>query len=152
MILAFKGVDQMTAALAFREKTSSAEDSSLVVRRYPNDVLLFVVKGHLHKSIVKGMIEHTRALTSKGERFAVFHDWSEVTSYDSWARLELTRLMLTGHGDFICTHILTSSREVRFGVEVANIVLGYKIDEHTDRATFDRAMQKRLALRVVTRA
>jgi hypothetical protein len=110
------------------------------MRQLGANVLLFEVSGHLSLEVAKAMIERAERLLAKVDRVHAFHDWEQVTGYDNAARLELTGFMFSRRQHFISAHLLVTEQVTAFGVEVANIVLTNKINVHSERASFKKAL------------
>jgi hypothetical protein len=75
----------------------------------------------------------------------MFHDWGEMTSYDSEARSSLTRWTIVNRKSIGSVVFLVRSKLVAMGVATANLAtspLGVTLHSHTDRAAFERELAK----------
>jgi hypothetical protein len=117
------------------------EEGDLQMRQLGPNVLLFQVSGHLSVAVANTMIERAERLIGEVGRVHAFHDWEHVTGYDNASRLELTGFMFTSRQSFASAHLLVKEQLVAFGVEVANIVLTNKINVHSERASFKKALE-----------
>lgn len=88
-------------------------------------VVDYRVWGHFDMELANHMLEHVeQQLDRVGGQFAAFHDWSEMTSYETRARLRLTAWVLKHRARFDGIYILSSQALVSMGVTVANLTLG----------------------------
>lgn len=98
-------------------------------------------------------MEHGDVFLRYGERrvreasgpLRVFHDWFEMTAYDTDARKALTDWSVAHRRDYVEVHIGLASKIVAMGINVANIPLGGLIRAHSSPATFERAFNQCLA-------
>ncbi len=66
----------------------------------------------------------------------VFHDWTELGSYDPAARDELKRWGKLHNPDFLGVHYLVRSKVVAMLISVAALTLGRDLHATTDRERF----------------
>lgn len=66
-----------------------------------------------------------------GSKHYIFHDWMELTGYESRTRLRLTTWSAARRHTFEEVHLAIKSRIVAMGVQVANIALGGFMRAHT---------------------
>jgi hypothetical protein len=72
-----------------------------------------------------------------GGKVYVFHDWMELTGYDSRTRVRLTAWSAAHRNDYQEVHLAVRSRIVAMGVQVANIALGGFMRAHSGTAALE---------------
>lgn len=80
-------------------------------------------------------------------RLTVFHDWAEMTSYESGARDELKRWGKDHNDDFDHVEYLVRSKVVAMLISVAALTIGRDLHATTDRAAFEADLARALARR-----
>lgn len=108
-------------------------------------VLEFRVCGYFDIELADRMLELAdKELDRTLARFVAFHDWDEMTSYDTRARLRLTAWVLTNRERFDAIHILTNASLVSMGVSVANMALGRFMTSYgpRERDRYDAALRE----------
>jgi hypothetical protein len=80
-----------------------------------------------------------------GQRLKAFHDWEEVTSYDTRCRIQLTTWGVRFRNQIDCVNILTRSKVVTMGVTVATIVLPGMVRVFAKREEFQIALATAIA-------
>lgn len=88
-----------------------------------------------------------RIRQAEGRSLFVFHDWLEMTGYESECRKRLTSWSVARRKSYAEVHLATKSKLVVMGVGVANIALGGLIRTHPTRDLLERELG-----RVVERA
>lgn len=83
------------------------------------------VAGHLSVELARRIIEYVDPMFENG-RVLGFHDWFEMTGYDSASRNELTQWSLR-RADLAQINIGTRTKLVSMGVTVAGMVLGERV-------------------------
>lgn len=74
----------------------------------------------------------------------IFHDWDEMTDYETEARAQLTQFGMEARKSFDGVHMLVRSKIVQFGVQAANLVVR-RIQLYEARAPFEAALRRALA-------
>ncbi len=74
----------------------------------------------------------------------VFHDWIEMTGYESRSRQRLTAWSLANLDAYSEVHLALRSKLVAMGVQVANIALGGKIRVCTTRVRLEVELRQAL--------
>jgi hypothetical protein len=113
-------------------------------------VLAYRLWGHLDGAITDRLLELTEQRLATTERRVVgFHDWSELESYETSARLRMTSWVLERRDRCEAIHILSRSRLVSMGVAVANMALGRFLVSYgpCERDRFDAALQAAISAR-----
>ncbi len=77
----------------------------------------------------------------------VFHDWMELSGYDTKTRIRLTRWSVAHRHAFEEVHLAVRSRIIAMGVQVANVAVGGMMHAHTGIATLEVELAR--VLRVV---
>jgi hypothetical protein len=96
------------------------------------------VTGHLDVKMAQRIIDFAEPLYALGS-VAGFHDWFEMTGYESRSRIALTQWVL-GHRAKSRLFIGVRSKLVAMGVSVANLALGDLIEVHASLATLEEAL------------
>jgi len=86
----------------------------------------------------------TRRVVAKAGGHIAFHDWDEMTDYDSEARSRLTNVALELTKRIEAMHMLTRSTVVRLGVKAASLVIP-RLRMHDDRRSFEQELRRALA-------
>jgi len=73
-------------------------------------------------------------------KLAVFHDWLEMTGYDSSCRKRITEWTVKNLAHYAEVHVALRSKIVAMGVQVANIALGGLVHTHKNLASLEAAM------------
>jgi len=76
----------------------------------------------------------------------VFHDWADMSRYDTEARVKLTEYANRRIRCFASTNILVRSRLLAMGITVANIILRNHIQVYGHRERFDKELRRAMAL------
>jgi hypothetical protein len=105
-------------------------------------VVLTKVIGHASTPIVNEYLEHLGPECARG-KVEVFHDWYDVTGYDTEARKALTEWNLAHQSSVVQVHMLVKSKVVAMGVSVASVVAGRDFAVYSDRARFDNVLALR---------
>ncbi len=111
----------------------------LTFERLCSAVLAFHFTGHLEEAAARKIIELRSAAFDDVERAEEFHDWWQMSSYDSASRALLTEDSLKRRQQISRIHLLIASRLVRMGVSVATIVLGDQLVPYAERNAFETA-------------
>jgi hypothetical protein len=86
-------------------------------------------------------------LKQAGGKIYIFHDWMEMTGYDSQTRYRLTKWSAEYRASYEEVHLAVRSRIVAMGVQVANIALGGFMRVHTGIAGLELELAR--VLRVI---
>lgn len=136
-----------------------------VERRFPTggielsvpaaQVVVIHVWGHLDVAIGDFMLDFMEQRLATTDRcFQAFHDWSEVETYDTMARLRLTAWIAERRDRFEAIHVLSGSRLVSMGIAVANLALDRFINAYNQdqRARYEAALSEALARKTPPRS
>jgi hypothetical protein len=101
---------------------------------------VFVTQGEGHMTD-----EHCEFLEAYGEdrirqssgKLYVFHDWMELTGYDTKTRIRLTHWSVAHRKAYEEVHLAVRSRIIAMGVQVANVAVGGMMRAHTGIATLE---------------
>ncbi len=106
-------------------------------------VYVTVATGHLEAPGAQLIVDYgndrIRAATGK---LYVFHDWLDMTGYESSCRQQLTAWTAETRGSLAELHIAFRSKLVAMGVQVANLALGGLIRMHEDRSSLERELRR----------
>lgn len=105
-------------------------------------VVLTRVAGHASTPIVREYIDHLGKICAQG-KVEIFHDWYEMTGYDTDARKALTDWNLTHQTDVVEVHMLVKSKVVAMGISVASLVAGRDFAVYSDRRKFENLLSLR---------
>lgn len=115
----------------------SARGSFAFWQLRPN-VYLTEVSGYMTPDMSRTIIECAEPLYAQGKLYG-FHNWLDMSNYDSACRVELTAWVLR-HRRASVLHIALLSRMVAMGVTVANLALGNLIHIHNDSAGLEASL------------
>jgi len=85
-----------------------------------------------------------RIQAARGRKLRVFHDWIDMTGYDSQCRTRMTAWSLKHLREYAEVHIALRSKIVAMGVQVANIALRGIIQAHNDRTRVEVELRRAL--------
>ena len=94
--------------------------------------------GQLKPEMSNMLMKHAERLYAGDHIVYGFHDWLEMTHYDSACRIDLTKWVLS-HRTQSVLHIAVRSPVIAMGVSVANIVLGSLIHIHRSANALEEA-------------
>ena len=112
------------------------------------DVYATQGEGHMtdeHYEFVRAYGEER--IRSAGGKLYCFHDWLEMTGYDSSSRVKLTTWSIAHRHAFQEVHLAVRSRVVVLGVQVANIAIGGLIRTHSGIASVEIELARVMATR-----
>lgn len=100
--------------------------------------------GRLGAGLEEPFMQQVDSIIDQGYKYAVYHDWSEMTGYDSFVRQRLTSWtsMQQAAGQLKSIDILVRARVVAMGVQVASMILGGAIKSHTSLHEFQSALER----------
>jgi hypothetical protein len=81
-----------------------------------------------------------------GGKLYVFHDWLDMTGYDSKTRVRLTLWSVAHRNAYEEVHLAVRSRIVAMGVQVANVPLGGFMRAHTGLASLEVELARVMSL------
>lgn len=84
-------------------------------------------------------LERIRAAPGK---ITVFHDWLDMTGYESRCRQRLTSWSMARLHHYEEVHLGVRSKIVAMGVQVANLALGGLISAHSNRAKLEVQLER----------
>ena len=102
------------------------------------DVYATQGEGHMqdeHFEFIKAYGEER--IRRAGGKVYVFHDWTEMTGYDSSSRVKLTSWSIAHRDCFQEAHLAVRSRVIVLGVQVANIAVGGFMRAHSGTASLE---------------
>jgi hypothetical protein len=102
-------------------------------------LLVSRVTGYLGLEGAREIESIFRKQVAEDGRHLGFHDWHEMSDYDSDARVLLTHVVYELLSQVRGVHFLVQSRVVAFGVQAANLVLR-RLMVHPSEASFDREL------------
>ncbi len=129
----------------YRVLEEKDERGSLEIFLPPKDLCVTVARGHLSLLMARRWIEVIDPHFRKSTVFRTFHDWQELTSYDSAARRALTTWLLANAKSVASADFLVSSKLVAMGVSAANVLTtlaGLPFVAHTDRPVFEAELRR----------
>ena len=100
--------------------------------------------GFMTRAMSNLIMEHGEKLYARGGTVYGFHDWLQMSNYESHCRVELTNWVLSHRAQSVL-HIAVASRIVAMGVAVANMMLGSLIHIHANEREIERALRDVLA-------
>ncbi len=121
---------------------------TLVIRRPAEGVLLFVETGYLVGTraplIQKALDDELRA----HQELIIFVDGEQLRGYDPPIRTVPSDWLKKHAAQVVCQHMLVRSQVAKMGLSVARLVLGALVEGHTERSTFERALEDAVRGRV----
>jgi hypothetical protein len=110
---------------------------------------VFVTQGEGHMTD-----DHCSFIVQYGEerikrysgKLYVFHDWLEMTGYDSRTRIRLTAWSVAHRHLYEEVHLAVRSRIIAMGVQVANVAVGGIMRAHTGIATLEVELARAMRL------
>lgn len=105
------------------------------------------VTGHLTVKMTRRWMDVIDPYFARKVVFDTFHDWEEMTSYDSTARRALTSWVVANHRCVRSAHFLVGSKLVAMGVSAASLataLVGLPMVAHSTRAAFEAELVKAL--------
>ncbi len=106
-------------------------------------VYVTVVSGHLEEAGAELIVQYgTGRVRAAPGKLHVFHDWIEMTGYESGCRHRLTTWTAAYRDSVADAHLALRSKLVAMGVQVANLALGGMIKTHTNRGTLEHALRR----------
>jgi hypothetical protein len=102
------------------------------------------VSGHMDESHAELFESYglRRIQHAKGAKIRVFHDWYDMTGYESKCRQRLTSWSIRHLDVYAEVHICLRSKIVAMGVQVANIALRSIMRVHPDRAKLELQLRR----------
>ena len=95
-------------------------------------------EGHMQDDHCAFLEKHgEERIRRAGGKLYVFHDWMQMTGYDSKTRIRLTTWSAAHRAAYQEVHLAVRSRIVAMGVQVANIALGGFMRAHTGVASLE---------------
>ncbi len=136
-------------ALVKRNRVVDERDGngSLEIFLPKNDVLVTRAEGHFSAAMARAWITTIDPYFRRGAVLATFHDWDEMTAYDSSARRLLTGWLLANKSGVRTAEFLVSSRLVAMGLSAANLattIAGLVMVAHTARSDFEQSLTRAL--------
>ena len=108
-------------------------------------VIVLQFSGHLELPMAQHMMDGVDRLRMNGRPIDAFDDWQGMDSYETDARVALTDWVRRTRTAFQTLHLLQRSKAVSMGISVANLVLGGLLRSHTDRDSFQKALEEAIA-------
>ncbi len=129
----------------FRECNSSS--GKIRVWTLARNLYVTQGEGHMQDDHAAFLEEYgEERLRRAGGKIYIFHDWMEMTGYDSKTRYKMTTWSAEHRASFEEVHLAVRSRIVAMGVQVANIALGGFMRAHTGIATLELELARVLRL------
>ncbi len=100
------------------------------------------VSGHARLEHLTPIIRAVESEMEAGRRPHVFHDWSEMTGYDSAARVGMAEWYAKVKDGVASVQVLTKNRLVAMGVQVVALAVRADIQIFGNRSAFDAAFRK----------
>ncbi|HVU02131.1 MAG TPA: hypothetical protein VHE30_10275 [Polyangiaceae bacterium] len=101
------------------------------------------VEGHMDESHAALFERYGAAkIADSPGGLCVFHDWIEMTGYDSPCRKRMTEWSVARLGAYREVHIAVRSKLVAMGIQVANIALRGLMRAHRDRVGLEVELRR----------
>lgn len=118
----------------------SNERGTLTFWQIAPHIYVTEVRGFLTEEMSNLLIERAEPLYASVRKLHGFHNWLDMSNYDSACRVELTAWVLR-HRAQSALHIGLRSRMVAMGVSVANLALGSLIQVYPNADALEAALQ-----------
>lgn len=125
-------------------ETYCSRQGTLYLWRPARGLLVTCVVGVLRTDAAAAIETSVLKSASDEGRNISFHDWEEMTNYDSESRVRLTAAAQHALKHCAGIHFLVRSPIVALGVRTANLMLGGRCTLHPSRAAFERALRQLL--------
>lgn len=102
--------------------------------------------GSMTREMSTLIVKHGERLYEGGRVVYGFHDWLEMTNYESASRSDLTSWVLRHRNESVL-HVAVRSPLVAMGVSVADMLLGSLIHIHRSAPALDQALAEAFPLR-----
>jgi hypothetical protein len=100
------------------------------------------ISGHYAESMAAPYLTEMARALGHTKPMVGFHDWSEMTSYDTACRLRMTDWVMRNRAQQAKHHILLRSKLVSMGVATASLILGGDVlVAYTDPARFREVLR-----------
>ncbi|HET6346474.1 MAG TPA: hypothetical protein VFH51_16190 [Myxococcota bacterium] len=99
------------------------------------------VEGHLDLGMYPSILKRCQEVVDSGRRLISFHDWQDMSGYDTGARTEMTLWCLAHAKSLDDAHLLVKHQVVALGVSIA-AVLVRNLKTYTERAAFQEALRR----------
>lgn len=124
------------------------EDGSgrIVVAAVVPGVQVATIWGHFTPTLSRAIVVHASEQLTAAPFLTAFHNWTEMTGYETACREQLTRWAMRHRHDSKL-HLLLRSPIVAMGVTVANLALGNVLVVHRSLSSLRGELQSELARR-----
>ncbi|TKD03063.1 hypothetical protein [Polyangium fumosum] len=124
-----------------KAETTTTARATMRLWRPARGLLVTRVTGYLDDPCAAVIEAMARRVRAEDGRIMGFHDWEELTDYESRARVRLTE-MVRHHGKGNeGAHFLVQSKLVALGIQAASVVMpGVRV--HPSRAGFEAALRE----------
>lgn len=102
-------------------------------------VVAMAIEGRLGEGHVGAMTRAWSRALDEDDTPHLFHDFSEMTSYESRVRHEGTRWFLAHRAELGSLHVVVTSPLARMGVQVVALALGNLLHIHASPGAMQRA-------------
>lgn len=131
---------------------STFRDAECEVRLYRPQRTIFAthVTGHLSKEGGLAIKEFGDGVLDDGATICMFHEWTGMVSYESYARSHLTKWVVSRHSLITEMTFVVQSRLVAMGIATANLAtraVGINLHTLPDREAFDAALDQAMRAR-----
>jgi hypothetical protein len=127
---------------AYRPEIVRSSGGIVHVWRPMRGVFATHIEGVMKLDMALAVETNMRRVAAEG-RFYAFHDWAEMTDYETESRVRLTRAVIDVRSSVDEAHLLVASRFVALGVQAANLVVKI-LEVHTSRPKFLDVMRDRM--------
>lgn len=108
------------------------------------ELCVSMVTGHLSQRMAQRWIETMDPHFRRGVVFVTFHDWENMSSYDSAARRALTTWIVSNTKSIKSARFLVGSKLVAMGVSAASLataLVGLKMVADSSRDAFETELE-----------
>ena len=124
-----------------KAETTMTARATLRLWRPARRLLVTRVTGYLDDQCAAVIEAMARRVVAEEGRLTGFHDWEELTDYESRARVRLTEMVRDLAKGNEGAHFLVQSKLVALGIQAASVVMsGVRV--HSTRAGFEAALRE----------
>jgi hypothetical protein len=124
------------------KRSLQGERGRICVWRLSEHIYVSHVEGHLDREMAQLIIDLATPMYEAGV-VSGFHDWLDMTGYDSASRIDLTNWVLKNRAKSRL-FISMRSKLVAMGVSVANLALGNMIETFSNSEQLEAALARAL--------
>ncbi len=108
------------------------------------DLFVTRVIGHADLGAVRFYVTRAQSAILAGHKISVFHDWSQITTYDRQARDRLRSFAAQNDAAFRGVYYLVASKIIMMAISAAAVALGRSLYAYTNPDEFNAKLDEAL--------